>query len=51
MGKVETLSNNIELTNNSSINIGMSNGATSVFITVIGLSGTRLAKTDAEKSY
>lgn len=29
--------------------MGMSNGATSVFITVIGLSGSRLAKTDDEK--
>ncbi|NRT72110.1 hypothetical protein BJV40_002126 [Clostridium beijerinckii] len=31
------------------MNIHMSNGTTSVFITVLGLSGTRLAKTDDEK--
>jgi len=31
------------------MNVHMSNGATSVFITVLGLSGTRLAKTDDEK--
>lgn len=43
------MSNYIELTNNSNIDMGMSNGATSVFITVIGLSGSRLAKTDDEK--
>ncbi|WP_173707994.1 hypothetical protein [Clostridium beijerinckii] len=43
------MSNIIELKNNSNMNIHMSNGTTSVFITVLGLSGTRLAKTDDEK--
>jgi len=46
---VNKLSNIIELTNNSNRDIHMSNGATSVFITVLGLSGTRLTKTDDEK--
>ncbi|WP_278045906.1 hypothetical protein [Clostridium beijerinckii] len=39
------MSNIIELKNNSNMNIHMSNGTTSVFITVLGLSGTRIAKT------
>lgn len=49
MNKVNKLSNIIELKNNSNMNIHMSKGTTSVFITVLGLSGTRLAKTDDEK--
>ncbi|MHC1686077.1 MAG: hypothetical protein AB6733_24635 [Clostridiaceae bacterium] len=43
------MANHIGLTNNSDIGIHMSNGATSVFISVIGLSGSRLAKADNEK--
>lgn len=43
------MANYIKLTNNSDIDMHMSNGGTSVFISVIGLSGSRLAKTDDQK--
>ena len=43
------MGNFIELTNGSNVRIHMSNGATSAFITIIGLSGSRLAKTENEK--